>query len=73
MQQILREIDIKLEGLEEDKSTFEKIESIELKKKAFQKAIYMLNINENNNKINVLRHEKTGLMRERDALVQQRE
>ena len=35
-----------MEGLSEDKETYERIEAIELKKKAFQKALYLLKISE---------------------------
>ena len=35
MRSILREIEMKLEGLSVDKETYAKIEEIELKKKAF--------------------------------------
>jgi hypothetical protein len=37
LRSVLREIELKLEGLSVDKETYQKIESIELKKKAVQK------------------------------------
>jgi chromosome segregation ATPase len=39
LRSVLREIELKLEGLSVDKETYGKIEAIELKKKAYQKML----------------------------------
>jgi hypothetical protein len=42
----LREIELKLEGLQVDKETYSQIENIELRKKAYQKMLHVLNLEE---------------------------
>ena len=39
LRHVLREIELKLEGLSVDKETYQQIEAIELKKKAYQKLL----------------------------------
>ena len=46
LHKVLREIELKLEGLQVDKETYSQIENIELRKKAYQKMLHVLNLEE---------------------------
>ncbi len=71
--QVLREIELKLEGLSVDKETFARVEAIELRKKAYQKALYLDKIRAQEAAVSELRRSKADLMREREGLLQKRE
>ena len=46
LHKVLREIELKLQGLQIDKETYAQIENIELKKKAYQKLLHVYNLDD---------------------------
>lgn len=62
LRSVLREIELKLEGLSVDKDTYAKIEAIELRKKAYQKLQLLDKIDEHNNEASQLRQQRANLL-----------
>ncbi len=73
LHKVLREIELKLQGLQIDKETYSQIETIELKKKACQKLLHVYNMQDHQEVAQKLRVQRAELLNQREFLLQKRE
>jgi len=73
LHKILREIELKLQGLQVDKETYAQIETVELKKKAYQKLLHVYNMEDHKEVAQKLRAQRAELLNQREVLLQRRE
>lgn len=70
---VLREIEMKLEGLSVDKETYAAIEAIELQKKAYQKLLLVRKVEAQQVEAQGLRQRRADLLGQRELLLHRRE